>query len=159
VAVSSTSGKASGASVAAPVSSALAFKGLATIIGTVQGPIQGDNTSKDGPGAIVIRAMSFGVEREDSDERLPASVQHARFRLVKEPDRATPKLLLAAATDERLNVEIRWFRSLSTGVVQHYFTVKLQNALIVNMDAPRPSPATPSAGAGPGCPAIRRPAG
>jgi len=116
---------------------ALAWRGLATVTGMVQGTIQGDNTSKDGAGAIVIKEIGFQMNRPlDPASGQPAGqVRFQPFTLVKEPDRATPKLLKAAATSERLSVEIKWFRSLTTGVEQHYFTVRLENATIVEMES------------------------
>jgi len=116
---------------------ALAWRGLATITGSSQGPIQGDNTSKDGPGAVVVKHIGFQLTRSfDAGTGLPAGqIRFAPFSLVKEPDRATPKLLRAAVTGEQLTVEIRWFRSLATGGEQHYFTVRLENAIVVNMDS------------------------
>jgi type VI secretion system secreted protein Hcp len=122
---------------AAVPSDALAWRGLATITGQAQGAIQGDNTSKDGPGAVVVKEMGFQLNRPfDAASGLPTGqLRFAPFSLVKEPDRATPKLLRAAVTGERLTVEIKWFRSLATGVEQHYFTVRLENALVVSMDS------------------------
>jgi type VI secretion system secreted protein Hcp len=117
-------------------SEALAWRGLATVSGMVQGPIQGDNLTKDGAGAIVIKEIGFQMNRPvDPLSGLPSGqARFQPFALVKEPDRATPKLLKAAATAERLSVEIKWFRSLATGVEQHYFTVRLENAIIVEME-------------------------
>lgn len=122
--------------LAAVPSDALAWRGLATITGA-QGPIQGDNTSKDGPGAVVVKEIGFQLNRPfDAASGLPTGqLRFAPFSLVKQPDRATPKLLRAAVTGEQLTVEIKWFRSLATGVEQHYFTVRLENALVVGMDS------------------------
>ena len=116
---------------------AWAFRGLATITGEVQGVIKGDNITKDGAGAIVVRAMSFGLDRPvDPLSGLPiAKARFQPFRLVKDPDRATPPLLRAAVTNERLNVTIKWFRPIATGAEQQYFTVTLQNAKITSMDS------------------------
>jgi len=123
--------------LAAVAPEALAWRGLATITGTVQGKIEGDNTTKDGPGAVVIREIGFDLSLPiDVATGLPAGkVRFAPFTVVKEPDRATPKLLRAAATLERLTVEIRWFRSVATGAEQHYFTVRLENALISQLQS------------------------
>jgi len=49
-------------------------------------------------------------------------------------DRASPKLLRAAFTGESLTVEIIWYMSIS-GVVKQTTTVKLEGALISNIDA------------------------
>jgi type VI secretion system secreted protein Hcp len=116
-------------------SPAWAWRGLATIVGVSQGPIQGDNTTKDGPGAIVVRAMSLGVFRTVDDSRHVGVATFRPFKLVKEPDRATPKLLKAAVTNETLTVEIKWYRSLSTGAEQHYFTIKLEGAQVVQLES------------------------
>lgn len=116
---------------------AWAFRGLATITGEVQGVIKGDNITKDGAGAIIVRAMSFGLDRPvDPLSGLPfGKARFQPFRLVKDPDRATPPLLRAVVTNERLNITIKWFRPIATGAEQHYFTVTLQNAKITSMDS------------------------
>ena len=44
-------------------SDALAWRGLATVTGMVQGPIQGDNLTKDGNGAIVTKEIGFQMNR------------------------------------------------------------------------------------------------
>lgn len=118
-------------------SDALAWRGLATVTGMVQGTIPGDNTSKDGPGAIVIKEIGFQMNRplDPATGQAAGQVRFQPFLLVKEPDRATPKLVKAGATSERLSIEIKWFRSLATGVEQHYFTVRLENATIVEMES------------------------
>jgi type VI secretion system secreted protein Hcp len=122
--------------VVAP-SSAWAWRGLATIQGTIQGPIQGDNTTKDGAGAVVVRAISLGLSRplDSATGQVIGKLSLKPFRMVKEPDRATPKLLKAAVTNEGLTVEIKWFRSISTGAEQHYFTIKLDGARIVELES------------------------
>jgi type VI secretion system secreted protein Hcp len=122
--------------LAAVPSYALAWRGLATITGQA-GPIQGDNTSKDGPGAIVVKEIGFQLNRPfDAASGQPTGqLRFAPFSLVKQPDRATPRLLRAAVTGEALTVEIKWYRSLATGVEQHYFTVRLENAMVVSMDS------------------------
>ena len=85
-------------------SDALAWRGLATVSGMVQGPIQGDSTSKDGNGAVVIKEIGFQMNRAvDPLSGLPSGqARFQPFALMKEPDRATPKLLKAAATAERM---------------------------------------------------------
>jgi type VI secretion system Hcp family effector len=55
------------------------------------------------------------------------------FRLVKEPDQATPKLLLAFVGSEVLTIEIKWMRPLAGGGDEHYFTVRLEGARITEV--------------------------
>ena len=118
---------------------AWAWRGLATIQGAQQGKIDGDNLTKDNPGAVVVRAISLGLTRPivevGTGQQAFGSIRVQPFKLVKEPDKATPKLLRAAVQNETLTVEIKWYRSLNTGAEQHYFTIRLDNAKVVGLES------------------------
>src|SRR5688500_10920296 len=99
---------------------ARAEKAVATIVGAVQGQIRGDETSKSFPaGSIALQAVRLEMENEFLH---PTTATIHPFRITKLPDRATPGLLQAALTGENLNIEIRFFRTATTGAVVHYHT-------------------------------------
>ena len=126
------------AAVAWSAGESWAYKGIAIIVGEAQGLIQGDHlTSKSQPGTILLKAMGVSARRPfDAPSGLPTGqLQPAPFKIFKDPDKATPKLLQALATSESLSVEIRWFRPVpGSSVEQHYFTIKLENASIAGIE-------------------------
>ena len=61
---------------------------------------------------------------------------HKPLRIVKFVDRATPLLLRALTTGEKLpNVEIKFYRTSVAGKMEHFYTIKLEDAIIVNISA------------------------
>jgi type VI secretion system Hcp family effector len=113
-----------------------AFRGVATIDSGGQGQIQGDNTRKGEEGTIFLSAIGVSARRApDPTTGFPAGKLHsAPFKIFKEPDKATPKLIKALGFNESLTVRIRWFRTLNTGLEQHYFTIELANATIASFE-------------------------
>ena len=95
---------------------ALAWRGLAIVTGARQGTILGDNTSKDLPGAIVIRDIAFGlnVPFDPANLLIIGATRFAPFNLVKEPDRATPMIgssppqRSASSSPSRSDGSARW---------------------------------------------------
>jgi type VI secretion system Hcp family effector len=109
-----------------PVESAWAFKGVAFITGAVQGAIQGDNTQKGTEGAITLRHVS--TQFDDS------SVELFEFTIVKDPDKASVKLIRALIGGELLTVTIQFFRTINTGAVVLYHTVLIDRARLVKFE-------------------------
>ena len=60
---------------------------------------------------------------------------HQPLVITKRFDKASPLLYQALCTGERLSeVEIKFFRTSMTGEMEHYFTYKLTDALLVDVD-------------------------
>jgi type VI secretion system Hcp family effector len=117
--------------------SSWAADSYAVVSGSAQGPIEGDSTAKEAPGAILVAAVGFGlsVPTETTGGGLPVGAPTAKpFTLVKMPDKASPKLLRAAFTGERLKIDINWFMTDPLGKRKKTFTVTLEDALIVDID-------------------------
>jgi type VI secretion system Hcp family effector len=107
--------------------------------GQMQGVIQGDSTAKIAPGAIVVQAIGLGLSIPTSSTTGGgqtigrASVEP--LKIAKFPDKASPKLLLAALTNEPLKVDLTWFGAdLAGAPVAKSFSITLEGALIVGIE-------------------------
>jgi type VI secretion system secreted protein Hcp len=107
------------------------------IEGQKQGIIKGDSTTKGLEDSIPVLSLASGVLRPfDAASGLPTGKrQHQPLALVKNLDKASPKLFIAAVTNENLKqVDCVFYRTLGTGEAQPYFRILLTNALIVELD-------------------------
>jgi type VI secretion system secreted protein Hcp len=105
------------------------------ITGQKQGVIAGDNTIKGLEDFIPVLALSQGVSSpRDPASGLPTGKRvHKPFVIVKPLDKASPKLFMAAVTNENLSsVDCSVYRR--TGARQQYFQIKLQDAIITSYD-------------------------
>ena len=109
-----------------------------TLEGENQGEIQGSCDMEGREDSILV----YKVEHDIHIPRDPQSGQpsgkrvHGPFTIVKEYDKASPKLYQALATGERMkNVTIKYYRIDRTGVEEHYFSHIFETAIIVKMRA------------------------
>ena len=127
------------------VQTASADNAVAVVVGSRQGVIQGDGTSKEAQGAIIIQAVQHGITVPfDAASGLPTGKRrHSPLYIVKRPDKSSPKLLMALALNENLtSVEIKFFRTVTTGAVVHYHTFKLINARVTELSTAGATDAT-----------------
>jgi type VI secretion system Hcp family effector len=101
--------------------------------------IQGDSTAKVAPNAIVVQAIGLGLSVQTTS--LPgggATIGRAvaePLKIAKFPDKASPKLLLAALTGETLKVDLTWFgENIPGGPVSKTFSITLEGAIITGID-------------------------
>ena len=65
---------------------------------------------------------------------------HRPVTVTKIFDKASPLLYTALCTGEVLpTVEIKWYRTAPSGVQEHYFTIKMEDAVIVDMQGYMPN--------------------
>jgi type VI secretion system secreted protein Hcp len=65
---------------------------------------------------------------------------HGPIIITKDVDRSTPLLYMAMVTNERLTkVTIKYYRTDPIGAQQNHFTVELENAVIVAIEASQPN--------------------
>jgi len=65
---------------------------------------------------------------------------HESLTITKEFDKSSPKLYQALCTGEQLSsVVIKWYRISEQGQEEHYFTTKLEDAIIVSIKGWMPS--------------------
>ncbi len=72
----------------------------------------------------------------DPQSGLPSGKRiHGPLAIDKEVDKASPMLQQALCSGEHLSeVTIKHYRIDDTGVEEHYFTITLENAIIVEME-------------------------
>jgi type VI secretion system secreted protein Hcp len=102
------------------------------VTGQKQGVIQGDNNIKGLEDYLPVLTISSGVisPRDPAGKR-----QHKPLTILKEVDKASPKLFMAAVTNETLSsVECVFYRAQRTGIMQKYFRITLNNASIAEDD-------------------------
>ena len=109
-----------------------------TLEGQNQGEIQGSCDMQDREDTILVYQVDHGIHIPiDPQSGQPSGKRvHGPLSVVKEYDKASPKLYQALATGERMkNVTIKYYRIDPTGVEEHYFTQELEKAIIVSMRA------------------------
>jgi type VI secretion system Hcp family effector len=110
-----------------------------TVNGQMQGVIQGDSTAKVAPNAIVVQAIGLGLSVQTSSTAgggltIGRAIAEP-LKIAKFPDKASPKLLLAALTSEPLKVDLTWFGAdLAGAPVAKTFSITLENAFIVGIE-------------------------
>jgi|SRR3972149_11453790 len=107
-----------------------------TLEGEKQGKIEGSCIQKGREGTILVQGFDHNVT-------IPSDIQtglatgkrvHGKFKIVKEFDKSSPLMYQALVTGEHLkSVETKWYRISPTGTEEHYFTIKLEDAVIVSI--------------------------
>ncbi len=100
--------------------------------GQTQGVIPGSCTAAGKEGTSVVVSFEHDVHIPLDTAGQPMGVRvHQPLSIVKLIDKASPLLYQALVTGERLVVELKWYRIDPTGGEEHYFTTKLEDAIIV----------------------------
>lgn len=104
-----------------------------SLTGQNQGAIAGSCTAAGKEGTSVVLGYEHDVHIPlDPQSGQPMGLRvHQPLSIVKLMDKASPKLYQALVTGERLEVELKWYRIDPTGGEEHYFTTKLENAIVV----------------------------
>jgi len=106
------------------------------IEGESQGNIEGSCDHKGREGSIMVYEMNHDVHiPRDPQSGLPSGKRiHGPLTIVKEFDKASPKLYQALCTGEHMkDVTIKYYRIDKSGTEEHYFTQNLQDAIVVTM--------------------------
>jgi type VI secretion system secreted protein Hcp len=123
-----------GASLLASASSADVI--YCKVTGETQGFIQGSSVARRFEGWIPVMSLGGGVSSPfDLHTGLPTGQrQHQPLTIIHALDRATPKLFLAAVTNENLtSVECSFINTTMGRSGSQYFQISLDNARIVDM--------------------------
>ncbi|MCF7918865.1 MAG: type VI secretion system tube protein Hcp [Candidatus Cloacimonetes bacterium] len=105
------------------------------VTGVNQGEIKGDVIKTGKEDSIRVYAHEHIVEiPTDLQNGQPVGERfHKPLRILKAKDVSTPKLFQANFTGEKLpEVELKLFR-ITDGKEEHYFSIKLENAIIVKI--------------------------
>lgn len=104
--------------------------------GINQGKIDGSCEQSGRENTILCQAFNHEVRiPRDPQSGLPTGKRvHEPLTVTKVYDKASPKLYQALCSGERFsNVTLKWYRIDPSGLEEHYFTIKLENAIIVSM--------------------------
>ena len=113
-----------------------------TLEGENQGNIEGSCDMQGREATILVEAFNHEVRipRDPQTGLSTGKRIHNAFSIVKTQDKATPKLYQALCTGEHFkNVTLKWYRIDPTGVEEHYFTIKLEEAICVAMKSWTPN--------------------
>ena len=119
----------------------MALNAFLTVTGQKQGAIEGGVTQKGREKTILVHGFEAQITspRDVGSGAATGKRQHQPIRIVKEIDKASPRLWQALITNEVLsNCVVKFFSPVGSpaigvaGEVQHY-TVTLTNASIVSM--------------------------
>ena len=120
------------------------------IWGKTQGHITKDAFTADSVGNGFVEGhkdeiLAQEIEHEIGTPTDPQSGQptgqrvHKPLTFTSALNKASPLLYQALATGEMLNtVEVKWFRTSTDGKQEHFFTTKLEDATVVNINTVLP---------------------
>lgn len=109
--------------------------------GANQGDIKGDCSQSGREDTILVYSLDHSVEiPRDTHSGLPTGQRiHMPLTIQKHKDQASPLLFQACCTGERITeFELDFYRISDKGQEEHYYTMKLENAIIVKMRAYTP---------------------
>lgn len=107
-----------------------------SLTGVKQGKIEGSCDMKGREGTILVQEFSHEIAMpKDPQSGQPSGKRvHKPLTLCKYFDKSSPKLYKALASGEKFSeVLFKWFRINPSGQEEHYFTIKLEDAIIVNL--------------------------
>jgi len=122
-----------------------------SIQGSTQGKITEGAFTEDSVGniyqeghenEILVEAFSHTVSvPTDPQSGQPTGQRvHQPLTITKVFDKSSPMLYKALTTGELLpRCEIKWYRTSQTGTQEHYFTIKLEDAIITNITGRMPN--------------------
>lgn len=122
-----------------------------SIEGEKQGKISGGALTADSIGGkaqqghedeIYVQAFKHIIEKPvDSQTGQPTGPRvHQPMTITKEFDKSSPLLYNALVTGETLKTcELKWYRTSREGKQEHYFTIKLTDAIVTNITAYMPN--------------------
>ncbi|MDR2605544.1 MAG: Hcp family type VI secretion system effector [Desulfovibrio sp.] len=114
----------------------MALTAYLKVEGKSQQEIKGDcPQGGDKKDRIIVYAIDHNVEiPKDTHTGLPTGQRiHHPFVVTKHKDNASPKLFKACCTGEQLTVTLDQYRIKADGTEEKYFTIKLEEAIVVNL--------------------------
>jgi type VI secretion system secreted protein Hcp len=106
-----------------------------TLTGEKQGKIEGSCDMKEREGTILVYELhhSIGMPASKNDGLPNAKRVHSPMTIVKEIDKASPKIFQALCTGEHLkDVTLKYYRVTKYGTEEHYYTTTLEDAIVVS---------------------------
>ena len=90
---------------------------------------------------ILIQSVSHGlsIPRDPQSGQPTGQRVHGAFTITKVVDKSSALLYQALTTGERLTqAKIKWYRTSVSGTQEHFFTIELHDAIIVNIQLDMP---------------------
>lgn len=113
----------------------MASMGYLTLEGQTQGKIEGSCQQKGREKSIEVFALEHEIliPKDPQTGQPTGSRQHQPLCIVKPLDNASPKIMQAVASGEQMKTfEMKFFRINEKGQEEHYYTIKLEKAIVVN---------------------------
>ena len=112
--------------------------------GVTQGPMEGygswagedDQAGKEGSSLVLSLTHEVTSQRDQATGLASGRRIHMPLTITKRIDKASPKLYMALTKNEQLSdVTVKWFRVVQAGGggQEHYFTTKLEGAVVSNI--------------------------
>lgn len=120
----------------------MALTAYLKVEGTSQGEMKGDcPQGGDKKDKIILYAVTHNVEiPKDTHTGLPTGQRiHHPLYVTKHLDCSTPKLYKACCTGEQCTVTLDHYRIKPDGTEEKYFTIKLEEAIVVTVDKNTPT--------------------
>ncbi|WP_282283737.1 Hcp family type VI secretion system effector [Pseudomonas sp. PS02302] len=124
--------------------------------GTKQGLITAGTFTEDSVGnifqeghedQILVQAFNHQViiPRDPQSGQPTGQRVHKPLMITKVFDKASPLIFNALTSGERLGkCRLEWYRTSATGTQEHYFTIELEDAIIVDVQSRMPNCQDPS---------------
>jgi len=112
----------------------MAMTSYLTLEGANQGKMEGDVKQKGREKSILVYEVEHSIEiPRDTLTGMPTGQRlHKPFSITKHLDKASPLIMQAVTSGEHMKTfELKYFRINEKGQEEHYYTVKLENAIIV----------------------------
>ncbi len=106
--------------------------------GNTQGKIEGSCDISGREGTILVYSMDHLINiPRDTHTGLPTGKRiHGALKITKEIDKSSPKLFQALSSGEQFSeVLLDYYRISPQGTEEKYYTIKLENAIIVDVRA------------------------
>ncbi len=113
-----------------------------TLEGVNQGNIEGSCDQTGREGTILCQAFEHNIAiPRDPQSGQPTGLRvHNPLTITKVYDKASPKLYKALCEGERMkSVNLKWYRIDPAGAEEHYFTVALEDAIVVGVHPNTPN--------------------
>ncbi len=105
-----------------------------TITGEKLGEIRGSCDMRGRENTILVYELhhSIGMPKSPNNGFPTAKRVHNPLTVVKEVDQSSPKIFQACVTGEQLkDVTLKYYRITKQGTEEHYYTTKLEEAIVV----------------------------
>lgn len=114
----------------------MAMTSYMNLTGKNQGKIEGDCTQSGREGKILVYDLKHEIEiPRDTHTGLPTGQRiHHPLIITKHIDQSSPKLMQACTSGEQFSeIAVQFYHINETGQEEHYYSIKLENAIIVKM--------------------------